>query len=103
MSRTEEMLRRLRADVEAANAPAHDCSWVTSVPCSQCDEQALAELRIAALPAAELVERLVQAQEAFEFLLDEGHGIDSGVVDRAVAANNAVLNRCATALEVTDG
>ena len=61
----------LQRDVAAANPTKHECSWrnatdamVALAPCQICDEQALAELRLAALDGPALLDRLIEEHEA---------------------------------------
>ena len=93
-----EMLRRLRADV-AAIALVEDVSPVLADVAPAIVE---ARTRLAALPAADLVERLVA-------LLDnDGHtwgclGRRGRPCSTRCELTGYVLDRCAAALEVSDG
>ena len=99
MSRTEEMLRRLQEDVEAASMEL-DPARMTPLHVQE------ARARIAALPAWELVERLVWAQRAVDEWIPPADNFDDweiALIQEEREKTRKALDRCATALEVTDG
>ena len=109
----DEMLRRLRSDVAAAKAELPDCtcepSWPRLTCLAYCERwkatgaRNAARARLAALPGPELVEALVKFQRMWHEAHDEHW--HAATADECAYGEcglaHAVLDRCATALEVS--
>ncbi len=103
------LLKKLREDVAAASTPDHAHpgddvmeGMTNRLFCDECNERERARARLAALPGPELVEAVLFWHE--NMLIEEHSDLcayeqSSGADD--CDCGGAVLDRCATALEVT--